>query len=239
MNLETIPYEILIMIQSYLDTISQNRLKITNKYFYDTIIIKMSKREEKRKKRINRLRYFNPYLEFIEKYYDKIHKYEKQWYIYKSKNIIWDNIIFDDFNYAPENIGSHPNISWEIIKENFKTNKYDDYNEDDLINDIYISDNESNPNITFDIIINNIGKYFFDWDKISLNKNITEQILSEYPDKPWNYENLSKNKSISISFIAKNLDKKWNWFTISERIIWDDYLNYPNLLFNILYVLEK
>jgi len=244
--LEILPYEILIMIQSYLDPLSQSKLKQINQYFNNTIIIQISKKEEKRKKRINRLRYFNPYFDFLQKYYDKIKKEgDGQEYIqaFDSKCITWNILINKEYRKLYDmpnnyNLGKHPNIGWDIIKK-YTSKKNEDNNiddiddiDDDIYDDIYyLYEQEKNPNITFDIIINNIPEYFYDWDKISENKNITTEILLQYPDKPWNYRKLSENKNITIDYIANNIDKDWCWFSITKRAL-KDIQKYPNLNWN-------
>ena len=53
-----------------------------------------------------------------------------------------------------------------------------------------------NPNITWDIIINNLDTdiYPWNWSKISRNPNITWEIIQSNPDKPWDWSEISFNK---------------------------------------------
>ena len=251
--LEILPYEILYMIQSYLDPLSQSKLKQINQYFNNIIVIQISKKEEKRKKRINRLRYFNPYFDFLQKYYDKIKKEENEKeYVqaFNSKCITWNILINKEYMKLydmPNNyiLGNHPNIGWDIIKK-YMSKWYEvtyDYNDIDNNIDDNIDDDinyykynmyqqEKNPNITFDIIINNMPRYFYNWNKISENKNITTEILIKYPDKPWNYKRLSENKNITIDYIVNNIDKDWIWYQITKRAKLEDIQKYPNLPWN-------
>ena len=103
--------------------------------------------------------------------------------------------------------------------------------------------------INFDIQILKINTYSWDWDYLSeysscfrgtdfekrfdifstyINFNsfskrkdthITENLISKYIDKNWNWELLSENETveISIKFIKENNNKKWNWDAISKR----------------------
>jgi hypothetical protein len=241
--LDNLPYEIIYIIQSYLDPLSQSKLKQINQYFNNTIIIQISRKEEKRKKRINRLRYFNPYFDFLQKYYDKIIKEENEKeYVqaFNSKCITWDILTDKKYNNLynmPDNynLTKHPNVGWNIIKEYaFKCYKENNnyYNDNIYYDKYYVCGQEKNPNITFDIIINNIPEYFYNWDRISENKNITTEILMKYPDKPWNYIKLSENKNITIDYIANNTDKDWSWFRITKRAKLEDIQKYPNLPWN-------
>jgi hypothetical protein len=233
--LEDLPQEIILIINSFLDVSSMGRMKQTNKYFNAIIEIKISKIEEKRKKRINRLRYHNPYFDFYQKYK---HKIDDVYDITHSKCITWNMIKEYDINYLSGLIGENPNIGWDIIKEKIIIDKENNTDEDNSDEDnrwdepiYFFGHREANPNITFDIIINN-PKLFTNWILISRNKSITEKNLIDYPDYPWKYHLLSDNKNISIDFIAKNLDKNWGWFRISNRVKWEDFLKYPHLPWN-------
>jgi len=57
------------------------------------------------------------------------------------------------------------------------------------------------------------------WHHLSINDNITINILLENPDKPWNYDCLSMTNIITIDFILANLSRPWNWTYISENIM--------------------
>ena len=103
----------------------------------------------------------------------------------------------------------------------------------------------SNPNITWDIVRDNLDKPW-DWDSLSYNPTITLDIkenpekpwdwyslsrhptitwdiVKENPKKPWNWEGLSSNPNITWDVVKDNLHKPWNWFSLSSNpnITWD------------------
>ena len=47
----------------------------------------------------------------------------------------------------------------------------------------------------------------WDWESISCNPNITEQVICDNPTKPWNWEHISKNPNLMFPMIIENLDK--------------------------------
>jgi hypothetical protein len=62
-----------------------------------------------------------------------------------------------------------------------------------------------------DLTINN--KWHFGIFGLSLNPNITCNLVEKYPHKNWYYgaNGLSSNPSINVDFIKKNLDKDWDF----------------------------
>ena len=66
----------------------------------------------------------------------------------------------------------------------------------------------------FDYIKENPDK---DWNYInlSLNPNITWEIVQSNPDKPWNYKCLSKNQNITWEIVQENPDKPWKYSLLS------------------------
>lgn len=76
---------------------------------------------------------------------------------------------------------------------------------------IYVSMND---NITCDIIHNNPDKPW-DWDELSRNTGITWDIIKANLDKPWNWDRLTRNPSITWNIIKANLDKPWDWDWLS------------------------
>jgi hypothetical protein len=63
----------------------------------------------------------------------------------------------------------------------------------------------SNPNITWDIITDNPDKEW-DYGFVSLNSNITWEIVNANPDKPWKYDQLSANKMSKDPFFTRGLN---------------------------------
>ena len=57
----------------------------------------------------------------------------------------------------------------------------------------------------------------WNWLEVSLNPNITLEIIQDNPDKPWNWIYFSSNPNIKWEFIQQNPDKPWGWYTISSH----------------------
>jgi hypothetical protein len=92
-----------------------------------------------------------------------------------------------------------------------------------------------NPNITWDIVEQNMGMPW-SWDGLSQNPNITWRIIdmesdhpwdwsyfthnvdwsvvSKYPDKPWNWSEFSYDPDLDI--VSKFPDKPWSWGVLSK-----------------------
>ena len=60
----------------------------------------------------------------------------------------------------------------------------------------------------------------WDWKCMSLNKNITWDIVSKNPDLPWDWSALSKNNNITWDIIKSNIKSPWDWQCIS----WKGYI---------------
>ena len=73
-----------------------------------------------------------------------------------------------------------------------------------------------NPNITFDIVLAHPDKSW-DWDSLSRHPNITFDIVIAHPDKPWNWYWLSSNSNITFDIVLVHPDKPWNWKSLSEN----------------------
>jgi hypothetical protein len=74
-------------------------------------------------------------------------------------------------------------------------------------------------------------KYDWNWDILSLNPNITPEILDKHHNMPWNYEFVSQNENITIDYVKNNLDKAWNWYYLSANpsIRLQDVIDNPDL----------
>jgi hypothetical protein len=57
----------------------------------------------------------------------------------------------------------------------------------------------------------------WNWHYISLNPNITWNIIQANPDIQWDWLNISQNLNISLHIILSNPDKPWNWNNISKN----------------------
>jgi len=67
-------------------------------------------------------------------------------------------------------------------------------------------------------LIDFVNKYqhkTWNWTALSLNKNITMNIILEYPEKPWNWNMLSKNINFNFDIVEKYPQKPWNWKYLS------------------------
>ena len=76
-----------------------------------------------------------------------------------------------------------------------------------------------NPNITIEMIQNNPDKPW-NWSSISRNPNITIDIILEHPDKHWDWSEISRNPNITMQNIRDNPKKpwKWNWVSFNPNI---------------------
>lgn len=172
MSLLLVPDEVIkTEIVSYLDIKDKARLARCSKKLYKIVGIirdesKYGEQQDKRKKRINKLRYKNDLWKLIQDYPDK----NWNWgYLGGNPNIYWDLIKSNpDKPWDPDMISMNPNITWEILMENSdfpkKFGKTWDLS--------YIS---ANPNITREIIEQNTGNW--DPDYVGNNSNITWEIL--------------------------------------------------------------
>jgi len=179
------------------------------------------------------------------------------------------NITMKDIQENPDkfnclrNLSRNPNITWEFIKSKIDENRQSLINIDWTLlclnynlkfEDIkYIWLNYPNifiehrfgvnPNITWDIVKNNMdipwnwvdisenynitwhiiknnlnnNLYNWNWCSISMNQNITWDIVEANPDMPWDYNGLSLNPNITFEIIDANPDKPWIWTFISTN----------------------
>jgi hypothetical protein len=63
----------------------------------------------------------------------------------------------------------------------------------------------------------------WDWGAISSNPNITIDIIEENLDKRWNWRYMSANSSLPWAFVEKNLDLYWDWKLLSKNscVTWE------------------
>ena len=88
---------------------------------------------------------------------------------------------------------------------------------DDIMADITV-----NPNITLDII-KSAPHRLWNWQNISRHPNITWDIIQANPKYPWRWDDISANPNITWEIIKANPEKKWEWEGISANpnITWD------------------
>jgi uncharacterized protein with HEPN domain len=73
-----------------------------------------------------------------------------------------------------------------------------------------------NPNITWDIVRNNLDKSWV-FEQLTLNPVITPVIIKNNPNILWDYQYFSKNPNITWNIVKDNLDKNWNY----ELLTWN------------------
>ena len=52
----------------------------------------------------------------------------------------------------------------------------------------------------------------WDWYSISANPNITWEIIKNNLNKPWCWKNISSHENITWEIIKNNPDKFWDWY---------------------------
>jgi hypothetical protein len=52
---------------------------------------------------------------------------------------------------------------------------------------------------------------------ISLNPNVTMEIIEKHYDLPWNWHSISRNPNITMKIIEKYPNKPWDWTVISYK----------------------
>ncbi len=83
----------------------------------------------------------------------------------------------------------------------------------------------SNPNITWDDIINNPQ---LNWDPfyVSMNPNISWEIIIENLDYPWRMDVITKH--VPWNFIIEHPNIEWDWINISYTAPWEIIYKYHN-----------
>ena len=57
----------------------------------------------------------------------------------------------------------------------------------------------------------------WNWQWLSVNPNITMEIVQQNPDKPWDWKWLSENPNFTMEMVQQNPDKPWNWRGLSSN----------------------
>ena len=73
-----------------------------------------------------------------------------------------------------------------------------------------------NPNITIDIVLE-YSFYAWNFTFFSMNTSVTWEIVLAHPEIDWNYDGLSQNDSIGWDVIVANPDKPWNWNIVLQK----------------------
>lgn len=167
-------------------------------------------------------------------------------YILKNRDKDWDwAYIFNYLEITPTLIQDNPlipweyeilatnkSITWEIVKINshIHVESYDSINntaikwaQDPPKYNIWFCELlQSNPNIKWKDIQE---MPYHNYDEISINPNITIDIIRAYPEKPWNFSRFSQNKSVSGDIVDANPDIPWDYLHLSQNYnITPDYI---------------
>jgi len=75
-----------------------------------------------------------------------------------------------------------------------------------------------------------MNKIKWEFDILSMNENITWDILKNNPNIPWDMNCMSINPNITFDIVENNLDKKWSWYFLSQNpsITYEDIINNPD-----------
>ena len=150
--------------------------------------------------------------------------------------------------WSPYLVSTHPNCTWDEILHHSMIKQWMDRSETNtrlvylgLVNNPsiswdgiqsilqsgYISRRElpwrqisASKEITWDIV-REYPEYPWNWYGLSENPNITEEIIDEFYTKPWVWETLGQNPNLTLSFILTHLDQPWDWkYWVKTTYIW-------------------
>jgi len=149
--------------------------------------------------------------------------YFKQWSWHWWYEVVIKNNIFL-YNELSEN----ENLTLEIVKENL--DKKWNYNS------LLMNESFTWEDIQFIYEYQNMKKYFFSDTYISLNPNITLDIVFNNPTYNWEYIYIIQNKNINLDDVKKYLpilEKKNNFIidflSINENITWEQVIQNPQI----------
>src|SRR5688572_15985186 len=117
-----------------------------------------------------------------------------------SRFVDFEVILKNPHKHNPGYVFLNPNVTWEIIKNNYYDKPYLQY---------YWPCISCNPNITWEIIQSNPDEPWA-WSQISRNPNITWEIIQSNPNKKWDWYYVSRNPNITWEIIQSNSDKPWD-----------------------------
>lgn len=76
----------------------------------------------------------------------------------------------------------------------------------------------SHPQLDFEIVKEHLGcEYMWDWNALTMNKNITWDIIQENPTRPWKLQQFSNNENVNWDIVINNPDVKWDYNAIMDR----------------------
>lgn len=91
------------------------------------------------------------------------------------------------------------------------------------INKLNVSHLSHHPNLTFDIVLDNMDKKWC-WISLTQHSNITFDMVLKYPDLPWCPDRLSLNPNITADIMANNPEYPWHYagfiFNINLTMDW-------------------
>ena len=71
-----------------------------------------------------------------------------------------------------------------------------------------------NKNITLELVDKYLDKPWI-WGQICLNENLTTEWIEKYPNRTWFWINILRNENLTIEWIDKYPNKPWKWDLIS------------------------
>lgn len=198
-------------------------------------------------------KYLSEHLKVDKKFIDKNRKKIKFKYLSRNKHI---TLGFVDNNDYPWHINGglthNPNLRIWYVKETIMNlwsmdlvseNKHLPLEDIDEYSNTYNWNWSKiiryNKNITIKFVIKHMKKFNFeDLHYLSNKKNITMDIIENYPNFPWHYGRcgISSNPNLTIKFLLNNFfDKKFDIFTISSHPNFDvDILkNNQNIFYSL------
>lgn len=123
----------------------------------------------------------------------------KEDWSYMFYNLIKEN---DKIRWRWRSLSANPNFTFSFIEKNLFEDGFH-WN----INGIAERD---------DVPTEFIRKYMYKWSySFSMCKNLTLDLLLEFPDENWRYDYLSYNQHIDIEYISDFIDKGWDWGQLS------------------------
>ena len=145
-------------------------------------------------------------------------------------NITWDFIKkYPNKGWNYNRCISNPNITLDIINSNPEFDRS-------------IDDGPriaTNPTITWDMVQHDtiMGRNW-DYNYLSMNPNITMDIIKDNPELGWNYNWFTKNPNVTWDIVKDNSDIKWNWdglYIGGEGCIISLYMEVnPNITWDII-----
>lgn len=138
---------------------------------------------------------------------------------------------YPSFSWCRAGICRNPSISLEFIKDYPKhltmyspniTPEYIDNFEDKGA--LFLQNPSSSSNIPLDYISKNLD-LDWNWEIISMRKDITFEMIQSRPNLPWNWNRISINPNITIEIVKKHPECSWNFgnFTRNKSVTFEMY----------------